>query len=64
MLNASLGKLSSEDELLTLFVGTNKDVEKMISKLETAYGTVSGYDVLMQQFYGVHMEKMKRSKVM
>ena len=25
-----------------------------------AYGTVSGYDVLMQQFYGVHMEKNEK----
>ena len=40
------------------------DVEKIISKLKTVYGTVSEYDVLMQQFYGVHMEKMKEYKVM
>ena len=29
-----------------------------------AYGYVSGYDVLMQQFHGIHMEKMKDYKVM
>ena len=40
------------------------DVEKILSKLETAYCTVRGYDILMQQFYGVHMEKMKRFKTM
>ena len=33
---------------------------KIISKLEMVYGTVSGYDVLMQQFYGVHMEKNEK----
>ena len=32
----------------------------IISKLETAYGTILGYNVLMQHFYGVHMEKNKR----
>ena len=35
-------------------------LRKLISKLETAYGTVSGYDVLMQQFYGVHMERSEK----
>ena len=67
MLNPSLGKLSydqSEDKLLTLLFGTNTDVGKFISKLEITYGTVLGDDVLMQQFCGVHMEKMKRFKVM
>ena len=43
-----------------MFLGTNTDVEKIISKLETAFGTVLGYDVLMQQFYGVHMERNKK----
>ena len=46
------------------FLGTNTDVEKIISKLETTYGNVSGYDILMQQFYGIYMEKMKKYKVM
>ena len=32
----------------------------MISKLETAYGTVLGYDVLMQQFDRVHMERNEK----
>ena len=38
-------------------MGTNTDAKKIISKLETIYGTVSGYDVLMQQLYGVYMER-------
>ena len=38
------------------------DVEKIISKHETAYDTVLGYNVPMQQFYGVHMEKIKKFK--
>ena len=42
---------------LVYFLGTNMDDEKIVSKLEMAYVTVSGCDVLMQQFYGVHMEK-------
>ena len=42
---------------IVCLLGTNTDVEKNISKLEMAYGTVSGYDVLMQEFYGVHVEK-------
>ena len=33
---------------------------KIISKLETAYGTVLGYDILMQQVYGVHMERNEK----
>ena len=41
-------------------MGTNKDVDKIISQLETAYGTVLGYDALMQQFYGVHMERNEK----
>ena len=45
---------------LVCFLGTNTHVEKIISKLETAYGTVSEYDVLMQQFYGVHMERYEK----
>ena len=45
---------------LVCFLGTNADVEKTITKLETAYGTVLGYDVLMQQFYGVHMERHEK----
>ena len=45
---------------LVCFLRTNTDVEKIISKLETAYGTVSGYNVLMEQFYGVHMERNKK----
>ena len=32
---------------LVCFLGTKTDVEKIISKLETAYGNVSGYDILM-----------------
>ena len=36
---------------LVCFLVTNMDVEKIISKLERAYGTVLGYDALMQQFY-------------
>ena len=46
------------------FLWTNIDVEKIISKLEMAYRNVSGYDVLMQQFYGIHIEKVKKYKVM
>ena len=64
MLNPLFEKWSldhSEDKLLILFLGTNTDVKKIISKLETAYGTVVGYDVLMQQFYGVHMDRSKKS---
>ena len=44
----------------SLFLGTNTDVEKIISKLETEYGTGLEYDVLMQQFYGVHMERNEK----
>ena len=46
---------------LVFFLGTYTNVEKIISKLEMAYGTVSGCDVLMQQFYGLHMEKKWKS---
>ena len=42
---------------LVCFLGPNTAVERIISKLEIAYGTVSGYDVLIQHFYGMHMEK-------
>ena len=45
---------------LVCFLGTNTHVEKIIFKLETAYGTVSGYDVLIEQFYGVHMERNEK----
>ena len=45
---------------IVCFLGTKTDLEKNISKLETTYGTVSWYDVLMQQFYGVHMEKVEK----
>ena len=31
-----------------------------LHNIETADGTVSGYDVLMQQFYGVHMERNEK----
>ena len=42
---------------LVSFLGTNADVEKIISKFETVYGTVLGYDVLMHHLYGVHVER-------
>ena len=41
------------------FLGTSAAV-KIITKLETAYGTILKYDVLMQHFYGVHMEKSEK----
>ena len=45
---------------LVCILGPNAAVEKIISKLETAYGTVLGHDVLMHHFYGAHMEKIKK----
>ena len=45
---------------LVSFLGPNSAVENIISELETAYGTVLGYDVPMQHFYGVHMEKNEK----
>ena len=43
-----------------MLLGPNATVGKIISKLETAYSTVLGYDVLMQHFYRVHMEKNEK----
>ena len=43
---------------LVCFLGPNTAVKKIISKLETVYDTVLGYDVLMQHFYGVHIKKL------
>ena len=45
---------------LVCFLGPNATVEKTISKVETAYGMVLGYDVLMQHFYRVHREKNEK----
>ena len=32
----------------------------LVGRRYPAYGSVSGYDVLMQQFYGIHMEKNEK----
>ena len=45
---------------LVCFLGPNTAVEKIISEIETAYGTVLGYDVLMQYFCGMHMEQNEK----
>ena len=42
---------------LFYFLGPNAIVEKIIPKLETAYVTILGYDIQMQHFYRVNMEK-------
>ena len=38
------------------YLGSDVSVARMISKLETIYGTVASYDVLMQNYYKISMD--------
>ena len=48
---------------LVCFLGPNATVEKIISKLETAYGTISGYDALDATFlWGCIWKRLRKFK--
>ena len=57
---AIIRSVRGEADDLVWILEANTDVEKIISELDTAYSTVLGYDVLMQQFYGIHMERNEK----